>query len=125
MKCKELMINDWVSDKYGYLMQITVIGDGYVSFEDDEGNLCQLDDKCNQPEPIPLTYEILKKNGWKDAEFWCEYQEGNNSIQACLPDMRGRINGIEIEHFKCEYVHQYQHLLRLCGLDELADNFKI
>ena len=125
MKCKELMINDWVSDKYGYLMQITVIGDGYVSFEDDEGNLCQLDDKCNQPEPIPLTYEILKKNGWKDAEFWCEYQEGNNSIQACLPDMRGRINGIEIEHFKCEYVHQYQHLLRLCGLDELADNFRI
>ena len=125
MKCKELMINDWVSDKYGYLMQITVIGDGYVSFEDDEGNLCQLDDKCNQPEPIPLTYEILKKNGWKDAEFWCEYQEGNNSIQVCLPDMRGRINGIEIEHFKCECVHQYQHLLRLCGLDELADNFKI
>ena len=125
MKCKELMINDWVSDKYGYLMQITVIGDGYVSFEDDEGNLCQLDDKCNQPEPIPLTYEILKKNGWKDAEFWCEYQEGNNFIQACLPDMRGRINGIEIEHFKCECVHQYQHLLRLCGLDELADNFKI
>lgn len=125
MKCKELIINDWVSDKYGYLMQITVIGDGYVSFEDDEGNLCQLDDKCNQPEPIPLTYEILKKNGWKDAEFWCEYQEGNNSIQACLPDMRGRINGIEIEHFKCECVHQYQHLLRLCGLDELADNFKI
>ena len=125
MKCKELMINDWVSDKYGYLMQITVIGDGYVSFEDDEGNLCQLDDKCNQPEPIPLTYEILKKNGWKDTEFWCEYQEGNNSIQACLPDMRGRINGIEIEHFKCECVHQYQHLLRLCGLDELADNFKI
>ena len=125
MKCKELMINDWVSDKYGYLMQITVIGDGYVSFEDDEGNLCQLDDKCNQPEPIPLTYEILKKNGWKDAEFWCEYQEGNNSIQACLPDMGGRINGIEIEHFKCECVHQYQHLLRLCGLDELADNFKI
>ena len=125
MKCKELMINDWAADKYGYLMQITVIGDGYVSFEDDEGNLCQLDDKCNQPEPIPLTYEILKKNGWKDAEFWCEYQEGNNSIQACLPDMRGRINGIEIEHFKCECVHQYQHLLRLCGLDELADNFKI
>ena len=125
MKCKELMINDWVSDKYGYLMQITVIGDGYVSFEDDEGNLCQLDDKCNQPEPIPLTYEILKKNGWKDAEFWCEYQEGNNSIQDCLPDMRGRINEIEIEHFKCECVHQYQHLLRLCGLDELADNFQI
>ena len=76
-------------------------------------------------EGAPLTYEILKKNGWKDAEFWCEYQDGKNSIQACLPDMRGRINGIEIEHFQCEYVHQYQHLLRLCGFDELADNFKV
>ena len=75
--------------------------------------------------PIPLTYEILKKNGWKDAEFWCEYQANETTIQSCLPDMRGRINGIEIEHFKCEYVHQYQHLLRLCGLDALADNFKI
>lgn len=126
MKCKELMIGDWVSDKYGYLMQVIFVGgNGYASFEDDEGNLCQLDDKYNQPQPIPLTYEILKKNGWKDAEFWCEYQKGNNSIQACLPDMRGRINGIEIEHFKCEYVHQYQHLLRLYGLDELADNFKV
>ena len=79
----------------------------------------------NDIKPIPLTCEILKKNGWKDAEFWCEYQKGNNSIQACLPDMRGRINGIEIEHFKCEYVYQYQHLLRLCGLNELADNFKV
>ena len=27
--------------------------------------------------------------------------------------------------YQCEYVHQYQHLLRLCGLDELADNFKM
>ena len=76
-------------------------------------------------EGVPITPEILKKNGWKDAEFWCEYQDGKNTIQCCLPDMRGRINEIEIEHFKCEYVHQYQHLLRLCGLDELADNFKV
>lgn len=75
--------------------------------------------------PIPLTYEILKKNGWKDAEFCCEYQDGNTFIQAHLPDMRGRINGVEIEYFQCEYVHQYQHLLRLCGLDKLADNFEV
>lgn len=35
MKATDLMIGDWVSDKYGYLMQITFIGNGYVSFEDD------------------------------------------------------------------------------------------
>ena len=25
----------------------------------------------------------------------------------------------------CKYVHNLQHALRLCGFDELADNFKI
>ena len=43
----------------------------------------------------------------------------------CQELMVGRINGIDIENFKCEYVHQYQHLLRLCGLNELANNFKV
>lgn len=75
--------------------------------------------------PIPLTPEVLEKNGWKEAQFWHEYQDGKNTIQACLPDMRGIINGVEVENFKCEYVHQYQHLLRLCGLEELADNFRV
>ena len=75
--------------------------------------------------PIPLTPEILKKNGFKDAEYWCEYKDDKVIIQCRLPIVRGRINGIVIENLKCEYVHQYQHLLRLCGLNELADNFKI
>ena len=75
--------------------------------------------------PIPLTAEILEKNGWKEAQFWHEYQDGKNTIQSCLLDMRGIINGVEIQHFKCEYVHQYQHLLRLCGLNDLADNIQI
>ena len=122
MKADELMIGDWLLNGCGTLMQVTAI------FEDGINGVCEGGEWCdlyNIIKPIPLTSEILKKNGWKDAEFWCEYQEGNNSIQACLPDMRGRINGIEIEHFKCEYVHQYQHLLRLCGLNELAGNFKV
>ena len=127
MRCKELMLSDWVATEHGFPMQITNVGEdyAYATFEGNEGDPWEFNDKDDQPYPIPLTYEILKKNGWKDAEFWCEYEEGNNSIQACLPSMRGIITGVEIELFKCEYVHQYQHLLRLCGLDELADNFKI
>ena len=76
-------------------------------------------------EPIPLTTEILEKNGWEQTECCHEYQYGKNIIQCRLPYMVGRINGIDIENFKCEYVHQYQHLLRLFGLDELANNFKV
>lgn len=128
MKATELQIGDWVLIN-NTLRQIQVIDsiDAEIQADDDEVYYVGEDRYHSEDklEGVPLTYEILKKNGWKDAEFWCEYQEGNNTIQACLPDMRGRINGIEIEHFKCECVHQYQHLLRLCGLDELADNFKI
>ena len=131
MKPTDLMLNDWVLWNNRYVQIVRTCAYAYYNgHRDVQIAHCNDDNfiECRDIptiSPIPLTYEILKKNGWKDAEFWCEYQEGNNSIQACLPDMRGRINGIEIEHFKCECVHQYQHLLRLCGLDELADNFKI
>ena len=78
-----------------------------------------------QVKPIPLTTEILEKNGWKQTEYCHEYQYGKNTIKCRLLYMVGRINGIDIENFKCEYVHQYQHLLRLCGLNELANNLKV
>ena len=109
MKATELQIGDWIlyGDKPVKVLQLSE------------------NDKYDWVKPIPLTYEILKKNGWKDAEFWCEYLDDKATIQSCLPDMQGIINGIEIKEFQCKYVHQYQHLLRLCGLDELADNFKI
>ena len=127
MKCKELQYGDWCCDKHGFPMQIIIIGNDYVyaTFEGNEGDPWEFDDKDDQPKPIPLTAEILEKNGWKDDGLWHEYQDGTNIIQSCLPDMRGIINGIEIKEFRCEYVHQYQHLLRLGGLNDLADNFKV
>lgn len=90
-------------------MQVATVGKDYLyaNFEDNEGDPWEFNDKDDKPDPITLTHEILEKNGWKETQYWHEYQDGNNSIQACLPDMRGRINWIEIEHFKCEYVHQY------------------
>ena len=151
MKANELMIGDWVSDKYGYLTQITFIGNGYVSFEDDKGNLCQLDDKCNQPEPIPLTPEILKKNGWywgltseeEDMvslfegaydEHWV-YDEGAGEISLIFPeDTNGGLLKVDDQRFNRHlnflwndtlYVHELQNSLRICGLNEIADNFKI
>lgn len=135
MKSNELIIGDWVKFMDEPLKVQYVYNNGYddivaetmEEFLDEDGVICEeiKDVPLINCSPIPLTPEILEKNGWKEAEYWHEYQDGGNIIQCCLPDMRGRINGIEIENFKCEYVHQYQHLLRLCGLNELADNFKI
>ena len=124
MKCRELMVNDWVANQYGTPIQIYSTGDN-GAYANTGDTLWVFEDNEYKPQPIPLTPEILEKNGWKEAQFWHEYQDGKNTIQSCLPDMRGIINGVEIQHFKCEYVHQYQHLLRLCGLNELADGFQI
>ena len=127
MKCKELMVGDFCRSGHGFPMQITNVGDdyAYATFEGNEGDPWEFDDKDERPQPILLTPEILEKNGWEQTEYCHEYQDGKNIIQCRLPYMVGRINGIDIENFKCEYVHQYQHLLRLCGLGELANNFKV
>ena len=127
MKLIDLAILDWVLiNNTPHKIQAIDSIDAEILADDElyyvGEDRCHSEDKI---EGIPITPEILDKNGWKEAEYWHEYQDGENIIQCCLPDMRGRINGIEIENFKCEYVHQYQHLLRLCGLNELADNFKV
>ena len=127
IRCKDLMVGDYIANRNGSPMQIVAVDEdnAYACEGNEERPWIFGDYEGCEPQPIILTPEILEKNGWKETEYWHEYQDGKNTIQCCLPDMRGRINGIEIEHFKCEYVHQYQHLLRLCGLNELADNFKI
>ena len=125
MKATELMVGDWVCLKDDTKYELPLKVDGVLTDDislEEEGFLGGAEGLIR---PIPINPKTLVKNGWKETQYWHEYQDGNNTIQCCMPDMRGRINGIEIEHFKCEYVHQYQHLLRLCGLNELADNFKV
>ena len=131
MKPTDLMILDWVLWKNKYVQVVSTSAIVYsfgqidvrLAYCNDDGDGIERHD-ISKISPIPLTPEILEKNGWKETAYWHEYQDGKNTIQCCLPDMRGIINEIEIEHFECKYVHQLQHLLRLCGLDELADNFK-
>lgn len=125
MKAVDLQIGDLICLKDDTKYELPLKVDGTLTDDislEGEGFLGGFDGLIR---PIPLTPEILEKNGWKETQYCHEYQDGKNTIQCCLPDMRGIINEIEIKHFKCEYVHQYQHLLRLCGLDELADNFKV
>ena len=127
IRCKDIMVGDYVANRNGSPMQIVAVDEdnAYACEGNEERPWIFGDNEGYEPQPIVITPEILEKNGWKETEYWHEYQDGKNTIQCCLPDMRGRINGREVEHFKCKYVHQYQHLLRLCGLNELADNFKI
>ena len=75
----------------------------------------------NLLEPIPLTPEILEKNGFYRREIPTRDEIGNyyhrktdpSSIFVSMSFDDGRDFGNEIK-----YVHQLQHLLKLCGIDK-------
>ena len=149
MKCKELQIFDWIQDENGFQWQIIGVGDdyAYATFEDNEGDPWEFDDKDDQPEGIPLTKEILDANGFRYEEdhgpFYrsilgsyyslSEYcvcavsQETSEGRKICYIDCEkrkdGRGNSATIR--REFYVHTLQHALRLVGLSEIADNFKV
>ena len=124
IKCRDLMVGDWCCDKHGFPMQITNVGDdyAYATFEGNEGDPWEFDDKDDQPKPIPITPEILEKNGWwfDTKDMWL-----HDEVEFCIEIWDGRFQCYDINDIKLDSVHQLQHTLRLCGLNELADNFKI
>lgn len=75
--------------------------------------------------PIPLTPEILEKNGWNE-ETHCFYNEDTMCELDLRMDNGGYvwING-GVVVCSIYYVHELQHALRLCGLNDIADNFKV
>ena len=124
MLCKELQYMDWVTDEHGFQMQITNVGEdyAYATFEGNEGDPWEFDNKDDQPKPIPLTAEILEKNGW-----WYDLDDIwlHDGVSFCIEKWNGKFQCYDINQIKLDSVHQLQHALRLCGLDELADNFKV
>ena len=124
IRCRALMVGDWCCDRHGFPMQITTVGDdyAYATFEGNEGDPWEFDDKDDQPQPIILTLEILEKNGWwyYSDDLW-QHEE----VGFYIEKYNGRFQCYDINDIKLDSVHQLQQTLRLCGLDELADNFKI
>ena len=141
MKCKELQIGDWIKDKNGNPMQIIGVGDdyAYATFEGNEGDPWEFNDKDDQPCAIEITDDILKQNKWEvqgyallPSEHYFVKDDGGNHLLwshgtlsiwlACGEANDGVFSDVVLP---CKYVHQLQHALRLCGLDELADKFKV
>lgn len=139
MKANELMIGDWVLSKFtGTPCRVKL--ESFVCHDSwEDGNHGAFN--FNDVEPIPLTKEMLVND-----EFYIAEEASHNAV---LKNKTGdalivvRIIGssfvlniernIEFEGtyaidsvHKCGYfVHEYQHALRICGLNELADNFKV
>lgn len=141
MKCHDLMVWDWITNRNGFPMQITNVGEdyAYATFEGNEGDPWEFDDKDDQPQPIEITDDILRKNKWEvqgytllPSEHYYVKYEGRNYLLLSQGTLSTRIacgeanNGVfSAVTFPCKYVHQLQQVLRLAGLMDMANNFKV
>lgn len=135
MKANELMIGDRVqgflpdtySQVYGVINEcrVAIVGRGaYMEVSNED------------IQPIPITTEILEKNGYvKDEDIrgyvsFChriifhyedEFKNTGNSWYVHVDNnCFDSIGSIEVT-----YVHQFQQFLRLCGYSEMAEEFKV
>lgn len=130
MKAADLMIGDWVRLRYtdfltrqevvkefqvGQLRYLSWDGRGDTMYVGtDHQNMSTID----KMEPIPITSEILKKNGFTQTQYYsenliCDWQIQSDCEHLCARNERGWHLDIQ-----CKYVHELQHALRLCGIEK-------
>lgn len=129
MKASELMIGDWVRMRLSFGTQWYIDKVGVINPENEI-----------EYEPIPLTEEILKANGFKQepdgAYTWYDNVHIPEQVYVAVSLRRdGSARIIDVHNHRKQFftdsipygysVHELQHALRLCGLNELAEKFKI
>lgn len=130
MKARDLMFGDWVLMRHTHSKEKTAekvfgIGREVILYRNEAG--VQSVDRIFI-EPMLLTQEMLTKNGFEWDDYWDEYRLIVDDVEyAILWDLDGFFVELAAhsERVQIDYVHQLQNLLRLCGLYDLADNFKI
>lgn len=136
MDYRDLAFGDWIQVERGY--------DGHLTNERVKGVIGDEDEpypvrlfteetvSLNDIHPIPLTENILVENGFtKDGNGDYEINDGIVIVMdwkgesehfACAPyeveNCFGQYHYLYVELFECKYVHQLQHLLRLCGIEK-------
>ncbi len=132
---KNLMVGDWVADEYGNTTKIEAVDRNfaYADFRCYGGDILRFC-KNNPPQPIPLTPEILLKNGFSGREASYSIEAEGRLIRVILSGIHAGISVCDADEirrynrcslFETPTVHRLQHALRLCGLGEMADNFKV
>jgi hypothetical protein len=138
MKGNELMIGDWVeviqngNPAYAQIQMIDGYGDNAIY------NECICDGiyyNINEIKPIPLTAEILEKNGFKVTQYFVGltvkpeykmvYRNELKNIEKNIITIRQSSDmlfdmqvGIGSHIYDITYIHELQHALKLCGIDK-------
>ena len=142
METKDLMIGNWILHE-GEPYQIRQLG---IFGENRDGEdypaVCVGKPKgigliveINEIKPIPVTKEILEKNGFVANKHvypypYYEYENEKGKLKIGFAFPQGNKTSYKepwvcidseyvfIEHLPCIYVHQLQHVLRLCKIEK-------
>jgi hypothetical protein len=133
MKVTELMIGDYVKFKGCIYIIEEISTKGWVHLIHPEAKVrinMTSDYIMHLLEPVQLTPEILKVNGFEqsvdDEDKYC-FEDSSiifkyNSkylFSASINRSKGML------YICANYIHELQHALKVCGLNELADNLKL
>ena len=128
MEIEDLMIGDWVIHPYYKRpAKIVYFNGSRVRIEYEE-----VDSKSLRP--IPLTPEILEKNGFSlkpDGWLWCKEKgiEDQNYIfiqfrKGCeevrLVELNF-VNNVQSKFERRRYVHELQHAMRMCNINKTIE----
>lgn len=135
MKLQDLMMMDWIlveNKPYRYLCPSlnnnNEIDDG-IWIQDKDGK--QYYTGIEDISPVPITTEILEKNEFfnEDGYNYHYSNDDKNLFVTFYPKNKNYTNGsydyvtisrgcITIDELPIEHIHQLQHVLRLCGINE-------
>lgn len=136
MNINELMIDDWVLDTFDKPMKVRDIitfdnkysAKRYVNVNSLEGGGVYSQREGNI-KPIPLTAEILEKNEFEYDHYYHNwiYNEFTINYGHLIDEDDGDYLFIWVADtsVKLTYVHELQQALRLCRLNDLANNLKV
>ena len=128
MRVDDVMIGDWVHIKNGRNLQLELdqfYAQGCHCFKGD------IIDYFESFETITLTAEILEKNGFEKDEEMNFVIRGDDFfinlwiMPLCIEFYFTSYYDTNEMRINIDYVHELQQALRLVGLNDFANNFKI
>ena len=122
------MAGDWVlikrtpSCEYPYkicsINNYSILGEEYADWiEVEAGEEINLE----EIKPIPLTAEILEKNGFTKSNIFVEWkyeEEGIYILWKPFPFLKIETENVQLNLSGCEYVHELQHAFKDCGIEK-------
>ena len=127
---KELMLGDYVNiadydfqEAVGVVKEIHTNGEEmYISID---GQVCDvLSDK--DISVLFLSKTFFLENDFKELQIYKDFTLlYNKDIKVAVKIIHGNCFKCDIIGIKLEYVHEFQHLMRLLGLFKYANNLKV